>query len=323
MFVKINKYENIRDFFKIISALRIVSNEIVFYAKQDLLSVRALNPMQTLLPIITFENSYFKEYEYQSDSNSLSFQIYGHYICFLKKITHPSMLTMIFQPDNCIVKFEIIDYIGISHHYEFFGSETPVFNSVNISDDPTLSAIIDIDQIYVIKNIYKCSYIQVTSNCQNITPKISINSFDFNTKYNQSIYTLKKSHMCNIMTDSECNVVTSYLDFLTIIKIAKIFGEQVEIKAFKPGIAIKIKSRNKHNSICIKATIATLCDEEFVLENKDKLLEIENQKHNQEELIKNNIMQSQSQEIGTQVVPWKIPTQDEEEASIEKAKYEN
>ena len=34
-------------------------------------------------------------------------------------------------------------------------------------------------------------------------------------------------------------------------------------------------------------------------------------------------MQSQSQEIGTQVVPWKIPTQDEEEASIEKAKYEN
>ena len=90
-----------------------------------------------------------------------------------------------------------------------------------------------------------------------------------------------------------------------------------------PNIDWYLAFWNKHNSICIKATIATLCDEEFVLENKDKLLEIENQKHNQEELIKNNIMQSQSQEIGTQVVPWKIPTQDEEEASIEKAKYEN
>ena len=159
----INK-NHIKSFFETLTAIRKVSNDIIFCCTPSFLSVRALNTSQTSLPVLIFKESFFGDYEYTSEKDSISFQIDGQCIKYMKRVSVPSPITISFNPadQNSKVYFELIDQFEIMHKFEFFTSETSVFDAVQ-SNEQLLTATIDVEQLYSMKSSFKCPYVILTS----------------------------------------------------------------------------------------------------------------------------------------------------------------
>lgn len=258
--------KHIKSFFDCLTAIRKVSNDFIFCCTSTFLSVRALNYSQTSLPVLIFKESFFNEYMYSSTKNDISFQMDGQCIKFLKKISMPTSFKIIFDPEteNPKVSFELIDKYEIIHLFEFFTTEASVFDAVQ-TNEALLSATISVDELYDMRNAFKCPYIILSYSIDEFEiPSIIFESFNSDDSAKQSFYTLKHSPFCNIKTNNECRIIISYTDFISIIKIAHVTGDHVEIIAGEPGKALTIRASNGASSLKLEASLATLASDDFI-----------------------------------------------------------
>lgn len=263
----INK-NHIKAFFESLTAIRKVSSDIIFCCTPSFLSVRALNSSQTSLPVLIFKESFFGDYMYTSDRETLSFQIDGQCIKFIKRIKDVSNISITYNPDDdstsTKVYFELIGRYDLFHKFEFFTSEASVFDAVQ-NNDSLLLATVNVDELYAMRNSFKCPYIILTYKVgDDEIPFLSFESFNSADTAKQSLYTVKHSHLCNIKTNNECRVIISYADFIQSVKIAKATGEFVEISAGNPGTAFIMRASNGHGSLKLMASLATLADDDFI-----------------------------------------------------------
>ncbi|OHT05456.1 hypothetical protein TRFO_26803 [Tritrichomonas foetus] len=323
--------EHIKTFFECFSALRKVSEEIIFCATNSFLSVRALNNSQTSLPILTFKDSFFGEYNYETDEPKLCFQIIGKFIVFLKKMSCPTSIIMTFDPIEWKVYFELIDRLGIFHKYEFFASEAQVYDAVH-GKIHLLSASIVTEELYTIRESFKCPYIILSHQMtKDDIPIISIESYNSDDSSKISKCTLAHSRICNIKTNNECKVAVSMQDFITCVKIAKAVDQQLEIFASEPGNAFIVIAKNHSHSLKLDASLATLNNDDYIpvpqvedLCSVRNRTESENENHvgnnltppespvrtismqNEKQINENGRFSSSNNSQSTQVVPWKV-----------------
>lgn len=263
---------HIKSFFDALTAIKGVSSDIIFCCTPSFLSVRALNSSQTSLPVLMLKESFFGDYIYNSDHDTVSFQMESQCIKFLKRISDVSSVTIKYNTDELAkenksskVIFELIGKYNFTHIFEFFTSETSVFDAVQNSES-LLSATVVVDELYQMKNTFKCPYIILTYKVDDDdVPFLSFESFNSVDTARQSLFTIKNSTLCKIMTDNDCRIILSYADFIQIIKIAKaINSEHIDISAGNPGTAFILKASNGAGSLKLIASLATLADDDFI-----------------------------------------------------------
>jgi hypothetical protein len=261
MLCTISNLQTMTHFHKIISALRKVSDDVIFSINRDSLSIRALDPPHTQLPIITFARDCFGDYYYRTQNNQIIMQVVARDAAQgSKRMRFAHSVTLEFDLEHSLFRMEMIDRWNIHQTVELFMSNAEAFNAVSFIESPTLTVTVAIEQLTPLKKSFgQCQTIVASCvNPDSEKPEVSFGTATEEEGKKSSKLTIRKSYLCDINANQPISIALSFADFASTLRIAGVIGTEIEILAGEPGSALVVRLNN--GSIDFHCALATLAD---------------------------------------------------------------
>jgi hypothetical protein len=246
MFCTITDREVMGCFEKVVSALWKVSDDAIFTVTRHLLSVRALNPTQTQLPIITFSRDCFVDYQYSLRDERLVVRVIARDLGRIsKRVAAATSLTLHFDTEQSLFRMEMVNRYLICYTSELFMSQSEAFDAVTHIESPAAMITVDIEQLTPLKKLFK-NRETITATVEGVDDRAEISfgtaSEEAGMKFTKM--TIRKSYVCDITATHPVSLQFSFTDFVSALRIASAVGTRVEILASEPGAALVVRASN-------------------------------------------------------------------------------
>ncbi|OHT16862.1 hypothetical protein TRFO_41507 [Tritrichomonas foetus] len=285
MEIEVNEPQALIKFRSLFIYLRKIGDDIIIVVDQNSISFRALNSTRSALPKIIFRDSFFRIFKYITDEENIVLQIpASSLILTYKNVTSPLSFTLKVD-EGSLQTLRVIfrDKYSIFHKWEFSSCSTTLLNAVFDLDDTVAQVKCRFDVFEGISEAFK----KINSIFLNINKKDKIESINFMTsdkKFKEtngglnSTLTIHKSERCEtILADNinEIQISFSLQDFITGIKISKLFSQYFTMHILGPGQPIILKASST-NIVSFEMPLATTADhdlEEIINSNYPQKIE--------------------------------------------------